>query len=184
MNIEKKDIPVFILCGKARSGKDTVAEYIKKFYEEKNKKIVVLAYAFYIKEYAKKITSWDGTDDTKPRDLLNIIGTDIIRKNIDDLFFVKRMIEDINVYQYLCDGIVISDARFPIEINMIKQKYKNVYAINVIRPDFNSELSSEQKNHIVEMSLNNFDSYDFEIVNDGSLDELKKKVYKQLEELE
>lgn len=52
----------------------------------------------YIKEYAKRISDWDGNDETKPRTLLQVLGTDIIRNTIDDKFFINRTIEDIKVY--------------------------------------------------------------------------------------
>lgn len=184
MDIKKNDVKIFILCGKARSGKDTISEFIKNYFEKKGKKAIITAYAFYIKEYAKKIFDWDGNDETKPRDLLNSIGTDVVRKNIDEMFFIKRTIEDIEVFSYFSDVIIISDARFPSEITSIKEKFKNVYAIHVVRPNFDSGLNSNQKTHVVETSLDNFDSYDYEITNDKTLDELKEKVYKMLEEVE
>ena len=34
-------------------------------------------------------------EETKPRTLLQQLGTDIIRNNIDNYFFIKRIIEDI-----------------------------------------------------------------------------------------
>ena len=184
MEINKKNIPIFILCGKARSGKDTVSSYIKEFFDKKDKKAITLAYAFYIKEYAKRISNWDGSDETKPRDLLNTIGTEVVRKNIDDMFFVKRTIEDIDVFSYFFDVAIISDARFPIEITTLKEKYKNVYSIHIIRPNYDDGLSDSQRKHAVETSLDNYDSYDYEIINDGSLDDLNEKVCKLMEEID
>lgn len=183
MNVEKKDIPIFIMCGKARSGKDTAASIIKEYFDVKGKRAVILAYATYIKEYAKKISDWDGCDETKPRMLLNTIGTDVVRKQIDDMFFVKRTVEDITVYQYFFDVAVISDARFPIEITTMKEKFKNVYAFHIERPNYDAGLSLSEKNHAVETSLNDFKSYDYEIVNDGTIDDLKGKIYSILEDV-
>ena len=75
-----------MISGKARHGKDTVAGLIEKIYKEKNKSIINLQYSSYIKEYAKKISGWDGSEETKPRTLLQELGTDVIRNKIDSLF--------------------------------------------------------------------------------------------------
>ena len=86
---------VFIISGKARSGKSTVSELIKKYYENIGLKTIVLAYARYIKMYAQDISDWDGSDENKPRELLQFLGTEIIRNKIDQDFFVKRIVDDI-----------------------------------------------------------------------------------------
>lgn len=105
---------IFIISGKAHSGKDTIAKYIKSI--ENN--TIILSYGSYIKEYAKKISDWDGNEYTKPRELLQELGTNIIRKNINKSFFVNRMIDDIKIYSNFFDVIVISDARFKNESSL------------------------------------------------------------------
>lgn len=79
MELRTEEAKIIILSGKARSGKDTSMEIIKKKYESLGKKVICLFYASYIKEYAKRISDWDGNDETKPRTLLQVLGTDIIR---------------------------------------------------------------------------------------------------------
>ena len=71
---------IFVISGKARHGKDTVALDIKEIYEKKGLRVINLAYGSYIKEYAKKISDWDGKEESKPRELLQELGTDVIRK--------------------------------------------------------------------------------------------------------
>lgn len=176
MEIEKKNTKVFIICGKARNGKDTTAAMIQDIYEKMGKKVLNLSYGSYIKEYAKKISNWDGNDETKPRTLLQELGTTVIRKGIDELFFVKRMLEDIQVYSYFFDVITISDARLKSEVIIPKQKFDEVYAIRITRPNFDNGLSLEQKNHITEIDLDDYDNYDYELINDSTLDNLKFKV--------
>ena len=46
---------IFIICGKARAGKDTFCSLIRKYYKEKNIRSINLQFSSYIKEYAKKI---------------------------------------------------------------------------------------------------------------------------------
>ena len=48
-----KKAQIFVISGKARSGKDTVAGDIQEYYKKQNKSCITLAYATPIKEYAK-----------------------------------------------------------------------------------------------------------------------------------
>ena len=71
--MEKKNMKVFIIYGKARNGKDTVASMIEEYY--KDKKTINLQISSTLKEYAKKMSDWDGSDnETKPRELLQQLG--------------------------------------------------------------------------------------------------------------
>lgn len=178
-----KETTIYLLAGKARSGKDTIMTMIKQYYETQNKAVVQLGYADYIKDYAMKITNWDGKDETKPRELLQIIGTDIIRNQIDKDFFIKRICEDITVYKYFFDVIIISGARFPNEIDIPKKLFKEVKAINVERPNFTNELTEKEKRHITEHGLESYNNYDYTIINDGDLEKLKTSVKQMIEEV-
>ena len=100
MTIEKKNPIIFIVSGKANSGKDTSCELINNYVKLKGHKSVNLQFSSYIKMYAKVISGWDGNEDTKPRSLLQELGTNIIRNKIDNEFFIKRIIGDIKVYSY------------------------------------------------------------------------------------
>ena len=93
-------------------------------------------------------------------------------------------IEDIEILKHFFNVIIIDDVRFPLEINKIKENYDNVYVLKIIRPDFESDLSSAQKKHATEIALDNYDGYDFTIINDEDLDELKNKVVQIIEELD
>ena len=86
------------------------------------------------------------------------------------------------VYSYFFDVITISDARFPKEIDLIRNKFSNVYAIHIVRPDFDNGLTEAQKNHPTETALNNYEHYDYELINNGSLESLNKKVINILKE--
>lgn len=184
MEIKETPAKTFIICGKARHGKDTVAEIIRNYYEEHEKKVTNLQYSSYIKEYAKKISNWDGSEETKPRELLQQLGTNVIRQKIDPLFFVNRIVDDIKVYNFFFDAITISDARFKVEVDIPKQNHKNIIAIHIIRPNFDNGLTEEQKKHPTEVDLDDYDKYDYEIINDGTIEDLKEKVIKILEEVE
>ena len=173
---------IYVIAGKARHGKDTTALAIKKVY--KDKKIINLAYGNYVKEYAKKISDWDGSEETKPRELLQNLGTDVIRAKIDKDFFVKRLCEDIKVYSYYFDIITISDARFPNEIDFPKKLFDDVISIKVVRPNFETPLTLEQTKHASETALDNYENFDFVLYNDGSISDLDEKVKEIVEKVE
>ncbi len=179
-----KDSKIFLLAGKARSGKDTVAQIINNYYESQGKKAVLLRFTDYIRGYCQKIAGWDGDDKTKPRELMQTLGTDIVRNQINKDFFINRLCEDIMVYKYYFDVIIVSGARFPNELDIPKSKFKNVNIIMVERPNFVNELTDKQKKHITEHALENYKNYDYLIKNDGDLNNLKEKIITLIKEVE
>ena len=187
MEFKKNDVVIFILCGKARSGKDTSSDFVKEYYEKKNEKVFNLQYAYYIKQYVRGITDWDGEEKTKApyRPLMSSLGTELVRDNLGKRFFLNRTLEDIFVYSHFYRVITISDARFAWEIDGVREKYKNVIAIHINRPNNeDSGLSETGKNHRTETGLDNYSNYDFKITNDGSLEDLKEKMIKIVKEVD
>ncbi len=172
MEFKKRDIKIFIISGKAGTGKDEVAKLLKKHYDSS----VIISYASYLKIYAMNILGWDGNPSTKPRDFLQNLGCELIKNNIDDKMLIRRVIEDIKVYSYFYDVIIIDDARFPSEIDDIKANFKNVYSIHM---NGNKDiLTDKQKKHISEVSLDHYYNYDYEIENDYNIDDLTNIVNK------
>ena len=162
MEFEKKNPRIFIIAGKARNGKDTIGNYIEEYYE--SQKCIRLQYSHYIKEYAMHISNWDGS-----------IYAIYLK------YFAK---EDIHVYSYFFDVIIITDARLEIEITTIQETFSNVTVIHVERPNLVTELTMSQQQHRTEVGLDHFNNYDYNIVNDSTLDQLKEKVETILEEVE
>jgi dephospho-CoA kinase len=173
---------VIIISGKARTGKSTVANIMKEYFDEKGLKTIILAYARYIKMFAKDVSNWDGSEEAKPRALLQEIGTDIIRKKIDNDFFVRRMTEDIKLYSYFMDVAIISDARFIDEIEYIKKHFKNTITINIVKSNLETDLTKKEQTHPSETSLDNYNKYDYILDNDGSIEELKEKIISIIKE--
>ncbi len=179
--MEEKETKIIIIGGKARAGKHTTAGFLKEIYESKGKKVLNIQYSSYIKEYAKKISDWDGSEETKPRALLQQLGTDIIRNKIDELFFTKKIIDDLKVYSFFFDVITISDARFKIEIDEPRKVFDNITALRIVRPNFDNGLTEEQKKHRSEVDLDDYNGFNYEVINDGTLEELKEKLEKLTE---
>lgn len=183
MELKQKNPKIFIISGKANSGKDTTCELINNYIKLKGLNSINLQFSSYIKMYAKVISGWDGQEDTKPRSLLQKLGTSIIREKIDNEFFIKRIIGDIKVYSYYCDAITISDARLPEEIDSIYNEFENVIRINIERPNFNNNLNEIEKKHRTEVALDGYNSYDYILINDGSIEDLNEKVKKIVDEV-
>ena len=156
MELKKKKPIIFIVSGKASSGKDTTCNFINNYVELKKMKCINLQFSSYIKMYAKEIFNWDGSEESKPRTLLQELGTDIIRNKIDEKFFINRIIEDIKVYSYYFDFITISDARFKEELDSIYNEFDNVYKLRIDGPLFENNLNEKEKNHITEVSLDDY----------------------------
>lgn len=173
---------IYMIGGKARHGKDTIANYIKKYYEENNKKSIILQISTPLKFYASKALDWDGSEESKPRKFLQHLGIDIIRKNMGEKFLINRLIDDIKVLSEFCDVIIVSDVRMPIEFEEIKKSFNNVKNVFVDRINYDNNLFNNESKHITETALDSFNNYDYVIKNDGTLEDLEKKVVTILKE--
>jgi len=162
---------IFIIGGKARSGKTTLKNFLKE--ELKDKKVLELMFAKYIKDYAKNYFNWDGKEETKPRELLQTLGTDIIRVKLNKPFFmINRVIEDIEILSIFFDIAIIDDARTIEEIESIKNKFENVTSIKLIR-EVENNLTETEKKHHTEIGLDNYNNFDYIFKNNKSLEDLK-----------
>lgn len=182
----KENLTIYLISGRARHGKTTTANMIKDFYKEKGKRTVVTSYGKYIKMYAKELSDWDGSEATKPRDLLQNLGTEVIREKLGkNELFVKRIDDDLDVYNEYVQAVMIDDVRLPVEIDYFKERYPSrIKTIHIIRTNFETELNSKQQSHITEVGLDNYEGYDYTIINDGTLDDLRDKVYDMIGEIQ
>ena len=169
-----KEPLIFVLSGKAKSGKNLIADKIKNYY--KNKKNIQISYAFYLKNYVKNIYGWSGSEEDKPRELLQKIGIDLIKNKIDSNLLIRRVCEDIKVYSYFYDIIIITDARLKDEIEIPKRLFNNVVTIRIDSIYYDKKMTIEQMNHITETNLDNYDKFDY-IINDfDKLEEILSKI--------
>ncbi len=174
---------VFLLAGKARSGKGEVAKVIKNYYDKKKQKTVITEYSKYIKLFAKEMTDWDGNSATKPRKFLQDMGV-YIRKNLEEPeFLIRRMKEDLKIYEKFYDNCIISDIRYPNEIEEMKKINPNIISIFIINEHGNYDLSKEEANHETEHALDNYHEFDFVIVNEEK-ELLEQKLMGLLKEID
>ncbi len=155
---------VIVLAGKAGSGKNYLGEKLVYYAQKNHLRAVLTEYSKYLKLYAKELLNYDAQKDEKPRKFLQDIGS-FVREKIDASFLVKRMLDDFYVYETCCDVVVISDARLIQEIEALKQSAYEVISIKVVQSLFDSNLSLDEKKHVTELELDDYQNFDYIIEN-------------------
>lgn len=168
---------VFLISGKSGSGKNEVANIIKKNLENS----VITGFSKYIKLFALEFTDWDGRDITKPRAFLQTMGDTL--RSIDENFLINRIIEDFKVYETKFDNVIISDVRLPHELEYIKNNSNyEVITIRVNSTKSMRDLKEFEKNHHTELELDDYQKFDF-IINNNFDENLEKDVIKIIERM-
>lgn len=172
---------VLLLCGKAESGKDTVAGIVKQVYEEKGKKVLIIHYADLLKFICKQYLGWDGKKDEAGRKMLQYVGTEVFR-NIDKNFWVSFVVMTIKALKSEWDLCIIPDCRFKNEVFMPIKAGFDVKTVRVIRDGHTNRLTDEQASHPSETELDDF-AVNYEIHNAGNIADLTEEVRKMLERI-
>lgn len=168
---------VFLISGKSGSGKNEVANIIKKNLENS----VITGFSKYIKLFALEFTDWDGRDITKPRAFLQTMGDTL--RSVDENFLINRIIEDFKVYETKFDNVIISDVRLPHELEYIKNNSNyEVITIRVNSTKSMRDLKEFEKNHHTELELDDYQKFDF-IINNNFDENLEKDVIKIIERM-
>lgn len=171
------------ICGKRRSGKDLIANFICSQYNYTNKKIsndlksiVKILFGFsdsQLESNEKDII--DPVWNITPRQSMQFFGTEIIQYKIQELipdiqrnFWIKSFINKniINNTQ----KIIISDLRFLHEYEELKK-----YNIIIIRVERKTDNVSSVDEHISEKEYLKIPT-DIVIQNNGSIEDLYKKI--------
>lgn len=100
-----------------------------------------------------------------PRKILQLLGTEGGRDVIHPNIWVNATLGDLTDK----DHVIITDTRFPNEVEGIKKK--GGITVKIIRP---SKVSTSS--HPSETALNDYKDWDYVIVNDGTLSDLELKV--------
>ena len=131
MEITNKHPKIYLLSGKARNGKDTTAEFLKKFYEADGKKVIYSRAGKYIKFYASEMTGWDGKEETKPRQLLQELGTDdnVVAIHINRINFESDLSS--NQQSHITETAMDNYTNFDYEVtnDTLEQLEKDIYKI-------------------------------------------------------
>ena len=169
-----------IISGKAGSGKDTVANFMKEELERHGKRVLVIHYGDAVKWVLREFFNWDGKKDTVGRTLLQRVGTDIVRAQFPNYWtgIVVGLLKAFEPYSDF-DVALVPDARFPNEVNIALETLDNCIAVRINRRNadgsewINPNLTEEQRQHPSETSLDCF-AFDYVIHNDEGLDTLEE----------
>ena len=165
---------VILISGSARFGKDSTAFMMKELLEKQKNKVLIIHYADNLKLFAKTYFGWSGQKDQKGRELLQWLGTDVVRKNYEDTW-VDMIVALLKGIKTLYDYVIIPDVRFPNEIDKMCDNF-NCITVRVIRPNFDNGLTDQQKNHLSEIDMDHY-KFDKIIINNGTLENLKENKF-------
>lgn len=164
---------IYLLVGKAGSGKNYVANILKQRLPNS----VITSLSKYIKLFALELGLWDGNDNNKPRKFLQTTGDKL--RAVDENILTKRMLDDIKVYKMLnIKNIIISDVRLLNEINNLKNSDYNIIVIKVSSKKSNRKLTIEELNHLTEKELEDYKDYDYLIENNERINEQIEEILK------
>lgn len=170
---------IITISGKARHGKDDLAKRLKSEFESEGKRVVVTHFADFLKYICREYYNWNGEKDINGRTLLQNVGQGFRKKSpncwIDIMTaFLLGLGDD-------CDIAIVPDCRYPNELMCFNYFAENVFKVRVERPNFDNQLTEEQKCHESEIALDNY-RFDLYVLNDGTEEEYLNKSKKVIEQ--
>jgi hypothetical protein len=169
------------IYGPLRSGKDTLAQlliednqtYKRRAFADKVKEIVTslagvpLAWAYEEDHKNEFLPLWGMTLGN----MLQQVGTNALREHFDQDVWVKATLSDYVPTMHL----VIPDMRFPNECDAIRERGGILVKITG-DPSGQGATSTRDKTHPSETALLGWTDWDYQIVNDGTLHDLRNHV--------
>lgn len=172
---------LYLICGKARAGKDTFAKLIKQEEEKDNNKVCILKLTAPLYSWAEDYFNYDKEKDEKPRELLQTLGYDILQLKLKKKdFLLDYLITTIEVLDNYYDVGLITDGRLVHEIEVLKEKYPNIKTILLTNKKDN-KLTNKEKNHQTEIDLDDYKDFDY-IVENKDMENLKLEALKIVED--
>ena len=173
---------LYIIGGKAKSGKNTFGKFLREELKEYGYKPCVMHITSPLYAYAENYFEWNEHSDEKPREFLQKMGIEIIKEKLGKkTFLVDRLSEDIEILSEFFDTFIIVDARLKEEFKYFEDKYKDVTKIKIERKNNINNLSPEEKEHITEKDLEDYNDFDYKVINTSILDlkEQAKNIIKE-----
>jgi hypothetical protein len=173
---------IISVSGKARAGKDEVGKALIE------KGFMRIAFADALKDGVAAVFGLtheqlygdlkDEVDEfwqDTTRNILQKFGTECLRKGYRDDIWIKCVERAIKMHP---GNWVITDARFPNEIEAIKSW--GGFTLLVHRPGYESELSSDAKQHASETALDGYNDWDGIIFNEGTIEDLHHNAWEMI----
>ena len=199
------------VCGFIGSGKDTIADYLVNFHEFRRE-----SFANTLKDAVSAVFGWDRTmlegrtkaarewreqvdpwwsqrldmPNLTPRWVLQYWGTEVCRKSFHDDIWIASLE---NKLRNSTDDVVISDCRFPNEIESIKRAGGTIVWVKrgELPAWYNLALSANQGHNLAMQELKRAGihasetawigtKFDYILENNSSIDELYSKIKSQV----
>ncbi len=186
------------LCGYKGSGKDTVADYLVQNYDN----FLKISFADFIRNALKVLFDWDDDNfsperkeiedlywGVTPRKMCQEIGTEFLRLHCKDIisqdfklpngenykgtFHIKRINKEvINILNSNSKtNIIFSDIRFQDELDYVKK-----IGGKVLKVKRDGIEKNQFSNHISEIQVDNLINVDYNIENNQSIPDLRKRI--------
>lgn len=172
---------VICISGKAGHGKDTAALYLKEQLEVGENRVLIAHYGDLVKYVCKTFFNWDGQKDRAGREMLQTVGTDIVRDEDPD-YWVRFISDMLNFFESSWDYVLIPDCRFQNEIEYLIESGFRVTHMRIIRDNYVSDMPEEQQIHISETALDDY-LPDIYVHNSGYLGEFYDNLLMAMDEL-
>lgn len=185
---------IYLIHAKAQNGKDTCAERIKHYYELKGKKVLIIAFADYVKFVLDKYYGIPHARTKEYRTHIQQFATDQVRSAVPN-FWAEVVAQLLYSIRNDFDIVVIPDWRFENELQAIgfymidefRSGETQLIKVLIERENyyFIDNMTEEQRAHQSENELDNFENFDYTIINrQNEFDEFFKDINTMIKEIE
>ena len=171
---------IYLLHAHAQSGKDTCAAMMKEEYEKRGKRVIIIAFADYVRMCLDKYYGIKDYKTPEGRTLIQHFATDLVRKN-DPTFWGRTVVDLLRSIEDDFDYAIIPDWRFENEYTSLASRFAPHIIVQVGIYRRNNEatdnMTEAQRKHQSETEMNDYKNFDYNISNEfNKLDETRKQI--------
>jgi len=179
---------IYLLHAHAQSGKDTCAAIMKEEYEKRGNKVIIIAFADYVRWCLDKYYGVKDYKTPEGRTIIQHFATDLVRKN-DPTFWGRTVGDLLRAIEDDFDYAIIPDWRFENEYTCLANRFAPhiIVQVGIDRPnnEVTDNMTDEQRKHQSEVELDNYKNFDYNIINEyNKLDMTRKQLIKMIEKEE
>ena len=176
---------IYLLHAHAQSGKDTCAAMMKEEYEKRGKRVIIIAFADYVRMCLDKYYGVKEYKTPEGRTLIQHFATDLVRKN-DPTFWGRTVGDLLRAIEDDFDYAIIPDWRFENEYTSLASRFDwhIIPRVLITRPnnEATDNMTDAQRKHQSETELDNYKNFDYNISNEfNKLDETREQIIKMIE---
>lgn len=173
---------IILIAGKSGAGKNKVQDIIEEICFHDAKPYMSMAFAVQLKEHLSRMFDipLNHFYDEKlkeypfkfPRELMNIVGTDLFRNSFDKNVWVKLWCKTIKKCYKNSEVVIVPDLRFKNEMEIVKEEFSNDYTVIslYVKRDSCNKFGYESENSLTSNDCS------YIIDNNGTLEELETQV--------